>query len=77
MTNYEESYSKIKGIRYINKIKVWIHPYVGVIDENSSVFQNWGPTKVKLLYWYVKVKGEGGGGGHVNIFAFPVSKRKD
>ena len=38
MTNYEGSYSKIKGFRYINKIKVWIHPYVGVIDENSSVF---------------------------------------
>ena len=38
MTNYEEFYSKINGIRYINKIKVWIHEYIGVADENSSAF---------------------------------------
>ena len=76
MTNYEEAYSKIKGIHYINKIKIWIHQYIGVTDENSPVFQNWGPTKVKLmLYWYVNVKVEKGGGCHVNIFAFSVSKR--
>ena len=39
MASCEESYPKINGIRYINKIKVWIHPHNGVTNENSSVFQ--------------------------------------
>ena len=40
LANNEDFNPKMQGIRYISKIKLWIHPYIVVIDEkNSSVFQ--------------------------------------
>ena len=40
IANNEDFYPKMHGIRYISKIKLWIHPHIFVIvEKNSSVFQ--------------------------------------